>query len=75
MARVDHDAADSPMTVGVQVILASRFRDSLRLRSGLLSFTTWTFNKVTVTQIDYDPDPWEDLESRTPNMAPYTTIG
>ena len=21
------------------------------------------------------PDPWEDLESRTPNMVPYTTIG
>ena len=21
------------------------------------------------------PDPWEDLESRTPIMVPYTTIG
>ena len=23
----------------------------------------------------FNPDPWENLESRTPNMVPYTTIG
>ena len=31
---------------------------------------------VQVEEIRHSfPDPWEDLESRTPIMVPYTTIG
>ena len=53
----------TPYLVGI----AEKNRSYLGLQ--ILSSLTFCIN------IRQDPDPWEDLESRTPIIVPYTNIG
>ena len=45
------------------------------LIEGNLGLASGLIYKCDGVELGLCPDPWQDLESRTPNTVPYTTMG